>query len=97
MASFFGLCVWLIPFALFVSLSASENILPSMGSEYATGEGSSFASAGRPMGMNGMSGGSSKGGSGLAKQLVDSVRTWVSDTGDFIGMGGNTSKGSHDF
>lgn len=27
-ASFFGICVWLIPFALFVSLSASENVLP---------------------------------------------------------------------
>lgn len=27
-ASFFGICVWLIPFALFISLSASENVLP---------------------------------------------------------------------
>ena len=27
-SSFFALCVWLIPFALFVSLSAGENILP---------------------------------------------------------------------
>lgn len=36
-ASYFGICVWLVPFALFVSLSASENVLPSMGSEYATG------------------------------------------------------------
>lgn len=26
--SFFGLCVWFIPFALFVSLSANENLLP---------------------------------------------------------------------
>ncbi|KXJ96083.1 transmembrane adaptor Erv26 [Microdochium bolleyi] len=31
-ASYFGLCVWLIPFALFVSLSASDNVLPTMGS-----------------------------------------------------------------
>ena len=46
-ASFFGLCVWLIPFALFVSLSAGENVLPSMGSEYATGDGSTFISPGR--------------------------------------------------
>ncbi|CAF9923215.1 MAG: hypothetical protein GOMPHAMPRED_002773 [Gomphillus americanus] len=35
-ASFFFLQIWLVPFALFVSLSAGENILPSMGSEYAT-------------------------------------------------------------
>lgn len=45
-ASFFALNVWLVPFALFVSLSAGENVLPSMGSEYATGVGSSFVSAG---------------------------------------------------
>jgi hypothetical protein len=49
-ASYFGLCVWLVPFALFVSLSAGENVLPSMGSEYATGEGSSFISAGQASG-----------------------------------------------
>ncbi|KAF2790727.1 DUF396-domain-containing protein [Melanomma pulvis-pyrius CBS 109.77] len=49
-ASYFGLCVWLVPFALFVSLSAGENVLPSMGSEYATGEGSSFISAGKTSG-----------------------------------------------
>ncbi|KAI1172544.1 transmembrane adaptor Erv26 [Nemania sp. FL0916] len=32
-ASFFAICVWLIPFALFVSLSASDNVLPTIGSE----------------------------------------------------------------
>lgn len=32
-ASFFGICVWFIPFALFVSLSASDNVLPTIGSE----------------------------------------------------------------
>ncbi|KAJ2979299.1 hypothetical protein NUW58_g7236 [Xylaria curta] len=32
-ASFFGICVWLVPFSLFVSLSASDNVLPTMGSE----------------------------------------------------------------
>ncbi|RKF78798.1 Protein SVP26 [Golovinomyces cichoracearum] len=31
-SSFFGICVWLIPFSLFVSLSASDNVLPTMGS-----------------------------------------------------------------
>ncbi|KAI5358897.1 hypothetical protein Slin15195_G113440 [Septoria linicola] len=46
-ASFFGLNVWLVPFALFVSLSAGENVLPSMGSEYATGAGSSFITPGQ--------------------------------------------------
>ncbi|SCU99998.1 LAME_0G06876g1_1 [Lachancea meyersii CBS 8951] len=28
-ASFFGVCVWFVPFALFVSLSAGENVLPT--------------------------------------------------------------------
>ncbi|CAJ2501331.1 Uu.00g041840.m01.CDS01 [Anthostomella pinea] len=32
-ASYFGLCVWLVPFALFVSLSASDNTLPTIGTE----------------------------------------------------------------
>lgn len=31
-ASFFGICVWLVPFSLFVSLSANDNVLPTMGS-----------------------------------------------------------------
>ncbi|KAF9425054.1 erv26 super protein [Podila epigama] len=28
-ASFFGICVWLLPFAYFISLSANDNALPS--------------------------------------------------------------------
>ncbi|KAI0017276.1 transmembrane adaptor Erv26 [Xylariomycetidae sp. FL0641] len=38
-ASYFGLCVWFIPFALFVSLSASDNVLPTMGSEQPARDG----------------------------------------------------------
>lgn len=51
-ASFFGLEVWFVPFALFVSLSAGENVLPSMGSEYATGAGSSFITPGQTPALN---------------------------------------------
>lgn len=36
-ASYFGICVWLVPFSLFVSLSASDNVLPTMGSETPAG------------------------------------------------------------
>lgn len=32
-SSYFGLCVWMVPFALFISLSAGDNVLPTMGSE----------------------------------------------------------------
>lgn len=28
-ASFFGICVWMVPFAYFISLSANDNALPS--------------------------------------------------------------------
>lgn len=40
-ASYFGLCVWLVPFSLFVSLSASDNVLPTMGSEAPSQDGGS--------------------------------------------------------
>lgn len=30
-AAFFGICVWLVPFAYFISLSANDNALPISG------------------------------------------------------------------
>jgi hypothetical protein len=77
-ASYFGLCVWLVPFALFVSLSAGDNVLPTMGSEYATGGG-----------QDALSSASVKGKSkniGLAKALVDNIRDWASETGELMGF-----------
>ncbi|KAL1890518.1 erv26 superfamily protein [Sporothrix stenoceras] len=59
-ASYFGICVWLVPFALFVSLSASDNVLPTMG-------------ASETSGMGGGSSSTSKRGQGMAKALVDSA------------------------
>ncbi|KAF2109138.1 transmembrane adaptor Erv26 [Lophiotrema nucula] len=101
-ASYFGLCVWLVPFALFVSLSAGENVLPSMGSEYATGDGSSFVSAGKepaasgsayggpPEGAAGLSGRrrprSGTQSAGMAKAMVNGVREWVGETGEVMGL-----------
>jgi hypothetical protein len=91
-----------VPFALFVSLSASENVLPSMGSEYATGEGSSYISGGKaPDAFGSGTGagvGSSTGGmtgkrrpragtnAGLAKQAVTGVKEWVGETGEVLGL-----------
>jgi hypothetical protein len=98
-ASYFGLCVWLVPFALFVSLSAGENVLPSMGSEYATGEGASYISAGKApdafgsgtgVGVGGSSSGKRRARSGtnagLAKQAVTGVKEWVGETGEVLGL-----------
>ncbi|CAA9962335.1 Erv26 multi-domain protein [Pyrenophora teres f. maculata] len=91
-AAFFGLCVWLVPFALFVSLSAGENVLPSMGSEYATGDGSSYIMPGKApesfasssgVGVGGISSGvegkrraRSGTNAGMAKAVVTGVREW---------------------
>ena len=91
-ASFFGLNVWLVPFSLFVSLSAGENVLPSMGSEYATGRGSSFISPGREPAMNGGDLGTRTGRkrngtqAGMAKAAVNGVREWVGETAELIGF-----------
>ncbi|KAF2810380.1 DUF396-domain-containing protein [Mytilinidion resinicola] len=100
-ASYFGLCVWLVPFALFVSLSAGENILPSMGSEYATGEGSSFVSAGKePPAIGGGIGGGAgtfpdgsrrraragTANAGMAKAVVNGAMQWVGETGEVMGF-----------
>lgn len=81
-ASYFGLCVWLVPFALFVSLSAGENVLPSIGSEYATGGHVSTAELARGMLP---SDGKSK-NKGMAKALVDSFRDWVKENGELMGF-----------
>lgn len=80
-ASYFGLCVWLVPFSLFIALSAGENVLPSMGSEYATGEGSSFVTAGAEPGA------STKGRApeGMAKAVVNTVREAGRSVGEAIG------------
>jgi len=71
-ASYFGLCVWLVPFALFVSLSASDNVLPTMGSE-------------EPGGIPGGAGERKNKRQGMAKAVVDGFRDWVGDTGNVLG------------
>ena len=97
-ASYFGLCVWLVPFALFVSLSAGENVLPSMGSEYATGERAGVGSQAQQQQLNGsgVGGGGGGGGSsrkghrrrntGMAKAAVAGAREWVGETGAVMGL-----------
>ncbi|KAF3481717.1 SVP26 [Arthroderma uncinatum] len=92
-ASYFGLCVWMIPFALFVSLSAGENVLPTMGSEYATGSMGSSSSGGgasvdtTPYGEHSASSAKTK-SKGMAKALVDGAREWVSESGEVMGFWG---------
>ncbi|KAL9067227.1 MAG: hypothetical protein Q9161_007027 [Pseudevernia consocians] len=83
-ASYFGICVWLVPFALFVSLSAGENVLPSMGSEYATG-GNLRKSDGSLSG-DGDGDGRARRKKGLVKAAVDWVVEWIGETGGLLGL-----------
>lgn len=78
-ASYFGLCVWLVPFALFVSLSAGDNVLPSMGSEYATGEREGVGSQGFRKGHR-------RKNTGMAKAAVAGAKEWVGETGAMMGF-----------
>ena len=81
-ASYFGICVWLVPFALFVSLSAGENVLPSMGSEYATGGDT----PGKLGGAIGSGDGRSRRKKGLVKAFVDWAVEWMGETGQLMGF-----------
>jgi len=92
-ASYFGICVWLVPFSLFVSLSAGENVLPSMGSEYATGdpnaggEGSGIGTGGGGLGGEGRRRGGR--GKGLVKVAVDGIRERLEQIWEGLGFWSN--------
>lgn len=73
-ASYFGLCVWLVPFSLFVSLSASDNVLPTIGSEEPAMASGSLGGGGRERRSQGM-----------AKALVDNVRATIAQAGAMAG------------
>jgi hypothetical protein len=69
-ASFFGLCVWLVPFALFISLSAGENVLPTMGTAD-IGAGADAAKSRR--------------GQGMVKALFDNILRTAGEVGAALG------------
>lgn len=87
-SSYFGICVWLVPFALFVSLSAGDNVLPSMGSEYATGGGTSpVVAGGQYAGVgNDRAGRGERKAKGLVKAAIDGTGEWVKETGMAMGF-----------
>ena len=70
-ASYFGLCVWLVPFSLFVSLSASDNVLPTMGSEEPGMPGVAVAGKNKRQGM--------------FKVIVDTIRDWFGEVSKLTG------------
>ncbi|CAK7267938.1 erv26 super protein [Sporothrix epigloea] len=74
-ASYFGICVWLVPFALFVSLSASDNVLPTMG-----GNNSEAVGVGSGSEVN------QKRGGGMFKSAVDGVLSVSGNFGSATGL-----------
>lgn len=77
-AAFFGICVWLVPFGLFVSLSAGELVLPTMGSDGRISPGIA---------------GGDKRAQGLVKQVYAAVGNWITDSMQAFGWSGGTSGG----
>ena len=74
-ASYFGLCVWLVPFSLFVSLSASDNVLPT-----STDGVGGLGSTGKDDEKK-----ASKKGNSLIKSVIDGFKNWVGDAGNVLG------------
>lgn len=73
-SSFFGICVWMVPFALFVSLSASDNVLPTSAE---IGSGPALGGAGGERRVKGQ---------GMAKMVVSSVKDYFSTSGEALGL-----------
>jgi hypothetical protein len=42
--AYFTVCLWLVPFAFFISLSANENVLPTTGTRVSSSEESDVVS-----------------------------------------------------
>lgn len=78
-AAFFGICIWLVPFGLFVSLSAGELVLPTIGSDGAISQ----AEVDRAKAQ------------GLVKQVYAAVGTWVQDSLASLGWGSSTGSGGY--
>ena len=99
-ASFFGICVWLAPFTLFVSLSASDQTLPVTSMSTTTNARHYAGQYDRTVNSNlddphhhlprsrsherGKARYQHGRNKGLAKALVDTVLTYLADTVDLI-------------
>lgn len=68
-ASFLGICVWLIPFALFISLSASDNVLPTTD----------------PTADSGAAAKAKARSTGLAKLIIGTVYDWIKTASRALG------------
>ena len=93
-SSFFAVLVWLVPFAMFVSLSAGDNVLPttntiiSNGSEYVRGSGSLGDDGVDNAGKRLTTTRRTREKKGMAKAVVDGVGDWLGEMGQSLGFGG---------
>lgn len=92
-AACFAICVWLVPFALFVSLSAGEMVLPSMGSEWATGD---MGGGGGGGGYGGAGEGRGRRAKGLVKEVIERAGAWVAGVVEGVGWGRGEGGGRRD-
>ncbi|SCU86511.1 LANO_0C08240g1_1 [Lachancea nothofagi CBS 11611] len=82
-ASFFGICVWFVPFALFVSLSAGDNVLPTTTAGYS--KKSDELSDDSPRFR--------KKATGLVRVVIDSIRAYFYSTARVFGYEVDPSRG----
>ncbi|EJS43402.1 svp26p [Saccharomyces arboricola H-6] len=68
-ASFFGICVWFIPFALFVSLSAGDYVLPTTSEQHMAKKNDDIISNNQPK--------LRKRAVGLARVVINSMRKYI--------------------
>ncbi|KAK7204824.1 transmembrane adaptor Erv26 [Myxozyma melibiosi] len=110
-SSFFGICVWFVPFSLFVSLSAGDNVLPST-MDAGSGSSSGSGAGGGPLGGGSAAGGSGFGvgagdrarayakGQGMAKVVIGKIREGIAEVARVIGWGtrirGEATRGSYE-
>ena len=70
---------------MFVSLSAGENVLPSMGSEYVTGDSNRTSGLTAKLGVDGDQRGK-RSAKGLVKTAIDGTFQWIGDSGEALGI-----------
>ncbi|KAK9382443.1 transmembrane adaptor Erv26 [Kockiozyma suomiensis] len=99
-SSFFGICVWFVPFSLFVSLSAGDNVLPSttdaqggIGSG-SGGSGSASMGGGFGVGADDRARVYAK-GQGMAKVVIGKIREGIAEVARVIGWGDESLRGGN--
>ncbi|KKA29434.1 hypothetical protein TD95_002676 [Thielaviopsis punctulata] len=92
-AAFFGINVWLVPFSLFISLSANDHVLPTMASASASASSASASSAADGGGLGVPAGMAPGKRPGFFKAIIDGVGDRVAQVAS---MGGGKRRWAHD-